>query len=223
MTLDSFENSIDKDLSWRKKEFANIELLIQEKSMNTSLLETLYRSAILLLYSHWEGHIKYCSRQYIKYICSQKLKCSELKDNFHQIMLGKYISDKNISQLSAGNIHHQQELFNFFRNQQQHTFKVNEEHTISTQSNLNFERLSVILSQLGFEIGSLAMKKAFIDEKLLDGRNSIAHGNRQGKTKPETLYVEIKTELLGMIEYFHSLIRESIINQTYLKETRELL
>lgn len=221
MTLDAFENSLDRDLSWRKKEFSNIELLIQEKSGNAPLLDTLYRSAILLLYSHWEGHIKYCAREYIKYICSQELKCSKLKDNFHQIMLGKYISDKNISQLNAGNIHHQQELFHFFRNQQQHTFKVNEEHTISTQSNLNFERLSIILSQLGFEIGSLEMKRAFIDEKLLDGRNSIAHGNRQGKTKPKELYGEIKNELLAMIEYFHSLIKESISNQTYLKATTE--
>lgn len=221
MTLESFENSLDRDLGWRKKEFSNIELLILEKSENSSLLETLYRSAILLLYSHWEGHIKHCARQYIKYICSHNYRCSELQDNFHQIMLGKYISDKNISQLNAGNIHHQQELFYFFKNQQLHTFKVDEMHTISTQSNLNFERLSIILSQLGVEIGSLETKKAFIDEKLLDGRNSIAHGNRQGNIKPEKLYGEIKDELLAMIEYFHSLIRESIINQTYLKTTME--
>lgn len=221
MTLEAFENSLDRDLSWRKKEFSNIELLIQEKLENASLLETLYRSAILLLYSHWEGHIKYCARQYLKYICSYNYKCSELQDNFHQIMLGKYISDKNISQLNAGNIHHQQELFYFFKNQQEHTFKVNEENTINTQSNLNFERLSIILSQLGFETGSLETKRAFIDEKLLDGRNSIAHGNRQGRTKPEILYGEIKTELLAMIEHFHALISESISNQMYLKSVTE--
>lgn len=221
MTLESFENSLDRDLSWRKKEFANIELLIQEKSENTSLMETLYRSAILLLYSHWEGHVKYCARQYIKYICSYEHKCSELQDNFHQIMLGAYISDKKISQLNAGDIHHQQELFYFFRNQQQHTFKVNEEKTINTQSNLNFKRFSIILSQLGLKIDNFQTKKAFIDEKLLDGRNSIAHGSRQGNTKPEQLYKDIKRELLEMIENFHSLIKESVSNQTYLKTTTE--
>lgn len=221
MTLESFEDSLAKDLSWRKKEFSNLELLIQEKLGNNSLLETLYRSAILLLYSHWEGHIKYCARQYIKYINSHNHRCSDLKDNFHQIMLGKFISTKQISPLNAGNIHHQKELFNFFREQHIHTFNVNEEHTITTKSNLNFEQLSIILLQLGFETGPLETKKVFIDEKLLDGRNSIAHGNRQGKTKPETLYREIKTELLEMIENFHSLIRESIANGTYLKKTTE--
>ncbi|KDB44938.1 MAE_28990/MAE_18760 family HEPN-like nuclease, partial [Glaesserella parasuis] len=155
------------------------------------------------------------------YINSQKHQCSELKDNFHQIMLGKHLSDQRISSLDGENIHHQKVLFSFFKEQMQAIFKINEEKTISTKSNLNYDTLSLILLQLGLEDENFETKKVFIDEKLLDGRNSIAHGNKQGKTTPKDLYTEIKTELLDMIENFHHLIKESISDQTYLKTTRE--
>ena len=221
ISVEKFESNLDRDISWRKKEFSNLELLIQEKEENKSLLETLYRSAILLLYSHWEGHIKYCARYYIKYISSQDHKCFELKENFQQIMLGKHLSEKQIDPLNGKYIYHQQVLFNFFRGNMQNIFKVNEDETITTKSNLNFENLSIILSQLGLELGDLETKKAFIDEKLLDGRNSIAHGSKRGREDLQSLYEDIKKELLEMIEYFHSLISESIINQTYLKQPVE--
>lgn len=221
MTQEQFEKKLTRDLAWRKKEFSNLELLIQEqeKSQNKSVSETLYRAAILLLYSHWEGHIKYCARQYIKYICSYNHKCNELKDNFHQILLGEHLSEKDVSQLNGNSVHHQQMLFEFFKNQMQHTFNVNEKYTINTRSNLNFEQLSIILLQLGFELGDLETKKAFIDEKLLDGRNSIAHGQKKGSEDLNSLYNEIKAELLVMIEYFHTLTKDSIIGRTYLKST----
>lgn len=221
MDLEQFDKKLTRDLSWRKREFSHLELLIQEKSIDIHLSETLYRAAILLLYSHWEGHIKHCARQYIKYICSHDYKCAELKDNFHQIMLGKHLSEKEIPHLNGESIHHQQLLFNFFKEQMQHTFKVNEEQTISTRSNLNFEQFSIILLQLGFKAGDLETKKAFIDEKLLDGRNSISHGQKKGKEELKSLYEEIKNELLNMIEYFHDLTKDSIINQTYLKTAEE--
>lgn len=223
MTEEQFENKLTRDLSWRKKEFSNLELLIQQKHENasTSETDTLYRAAILLLYSHWEGHIKYCAQLYIKYICSLDHKCIELKDNFHQIMLGKHLSKEKISQLNGSNVHHQKMLFDFFKDQTQQTFKVNEDSTISTRSNLNFEQLSIIFLQLGFELGDLDTKKAFIDEKLLEGRNAIAHGNRRGKEELESLYNEIKSHLLRMIEHFHDLTRNSISNKTYLKPAVE--
>ncbi|MFG4431772.1 MAE_28990/MAE_18760 family HEPN-like nuclease, partial [Acinetobacter baumannii] len=74
------EASIDNDILWRKREFTTLKFLIQGARKHER--NVLIRSAIVLLYSHWEGHIKHCALAYLNYLNHKGYSYEQLKDNF---------------------------------------------------------------------------------------------------------------------------------------------
>jgi hypothetical protein len=78
-TSEEFYNAISDDLSWRKKELSIVRTrvdLAKPKQANTEI-----RSAILLLYAHWEGFNKIGCELYLEYIKQLKLTYAELSNN----------------------------------------------------------------------------------------------------------------------------------------------
>tara|TARA_Y100000994_G_scaffold152481_1_gene124871 strand:+ start:591 stop:992 length:402 start_codon:yes stop_codon:yes gene_type:complete len=75
-------DKLEADLGWRKKEITNLLLLENEKNRHI-----IFKSALLLLYSHWEGFVKNASKAYLEYVSSKKINIEMLTDNFKAIAL----------------------------------------------------------------------------------------------------------------------------------------
>ena len=211
--LEKLEDCLNEDLVWRRKEITSLNFLIKRSRQNDKLI--IFRAAIALMYSHWEGHIKFCSHAYLNYLNHQGLSCNALADSFVQMNLGT----KFKSTESVHNHKTQKELHEYFCRLSSYTFKVDEEKAISTKSNLNYEILESILEKLGLSTASFKLKENFIDATLINYRNAIVHGERRSVEDVKNAYVSIESNLLEMILDFHNVIKASASNKDYLKNS----
>ena len=78
-SINELQDALDKDMAWRIKELANIKSIL---SKSAKFEETIVRTGILILYSHWEGFVKNASIAYINFVSSKKLKAQDLTKNF---------------------------------------------------------------------------------------------------------------------------------------------
>ena len=202
MKYEKLEKAINNDLSWRRQEFTEFNFLLQDDELSPYRKEVMLKASIALLYSHWEGHIKFSARKYIEYISEQKLPVGDLTENFKQIFLPAYFCNHT---LNLKNIKSQQML--------------DSEKTILTNSNLNSDLATEILMQLGFDNTLFDSNKTFIDEQLLASRNAISHGDKTSISKHNlnNIYDQIKIYLLKMLESFDEQILDSASNKLYLR------
>lgn len=215
MKYEKLEKAINNDLSWRRQEFTEFNFLLQDDELSPYRKEVMLKASIALLYSHWEGHIKFSARKYIEYISEQKLPVGDLTENFKQIFLPAYFCNHT---LNLKNIKSQQMLHDFFQ-ENESLFKVDSEKTILTNSNLNSNLATEILMQLGFDNTLFDSNKTFIDEQLLASRNAISHGDKTSISKHNlnNIYDQIKIYLLKMLESFDEQILDSASNKLYLR------
>lgn len=212
-TTYELDESIDKDIKWRKREFTTLKFLINRCRNHEK--EVLIRSAIVLLYSHWEGHIKHCALAYLNYLNSKGYSYNQLKENFLLLSL----SDKFNEGFSIKKFPSQKEIYDYFLSPRHESFCIKEDSVIDTKSNLKYEIVLNILQQLGLDDQVYALKQNFIDSKLLRCRNHIAHGEFIPIADLIDTYNELEIELLNMIQIFQNLIKNAASNKDYLKKT----
>lgn len=230
MTIQDFEDKIIDDWTWRKREVSDL-ILFAEKEENTVLL----KSIILLLYAHWEGYIKKCSKTYLKYICDHKPIFKNLTDNFKAVAL-KGISKELLKSSETLNLKSEFvyiEKFNNIDNLGVHKhIKIDLENEkdksiINTQDNLNPEVFKSILKIIGLEYKKQCeSKEIFINSYLLTNRNSIGHGGKE-LFKDAEFDLEIKSLkklrdiTIVIIENFRDELIEFAGKELYLKSNAE--
>lgn len=212
-TLEKLEDSLNEDLVWRKREITSLKFLLNRTRKSDEAV--LFRAAIALMYSHWEGHIKFCSHAYLNYLNHLGLSCEVLSDSFVQMNLGAKFEAND----SVRNYKIQKKLHDYFCKPSSYTFKVDEEKAISTKSNLNYEILESILNKLGLSAEGFKLKENFINATLLDYRNAIVHGEKRSLEDIKSAYISIEENLLEMIQSFHEMIKTSASNKEYLKNS----
>lgn len=220
-TLEKLQEKLDKNLSWRKKELTII--MNQIDSTSGEVLSTSIRSGLTLLYAHWEGYIKSTSREYLKFLNLQGISCASLIDNLFILYLKKTVKDA--SQSNKNQVHAQ--IYNKIHNGKVETFYVDvmDKDIINTESNLSYEVMEDLLFSLGLEAKEYELKKHFIKDNLLDGRNKIAHGEyyrfirkESDEKKEKEEYRELYREILNLIERFKDQILDAAIDEKYKKE-----
>lgn len=232
MTIKDFEDRIIEDWTWRKREVSDL-ILIAEKEENTVLL----KSIILLLYAHWEGYIKKCSKTYLKYICDHKPILSDLTDNFKAVALKGITGEimKSAETLTLQNEMIYIEKFSKIDNHSIHKhIKIDlenekDKNVINTQDNLNPKVFKNILKIIGLVYKKqYEGKEVFINSYLLSNRNAIGHGSKE-LFKDEQFELEIKSLkklrdiTLVIIENFRDELIRFASEQLYLKSNNEKL
>lgn len=176
--LEDLIETIDGDIAWRKKEVSSIILMHNEKNS-----ELIVKLSVLLLYSHWEGCVKNLCKLYLGYVSNLSIKLPELTDNFKAITLKGRLRKINESNNQL-NIANELKFIRSIDEISEKRFKFknksgNGKNIINTKSNLKYEIFKSFIEILGIgEKSCLATKKIYIDEKLLNNRNKIAHGNK---------------------------------------------
>jgi hypothetical protein len=219
--LEKLQEKLDRQLVWRKKELHFLKDSIRDSEDH--MLNTAIRAGILLLYSHWEGFIKMTSREYLKYLNQQNCRVSQMKDNLLALHL-----KKTIIELSSTNKTSKIPILLNKINNSEETFKVKpmDRDIINTNHNLNFEWFYEILYTLGIVNDEFETKKHYIDKKLLDKRNDIAHGeytqfvilyDQHSIKSAKDDFFELFDVIINLLDKFKDEIVEAGINKSHLK------
>lgn len=229
MTLDELLSEIQEDKAWRNQELIHFENILANAQPQEQILVS--KALILLLYSHFEGHVKFIFTCYVEAINQLNLTCGDVITPLVASSLDKIFEEfKNTQRNPRNNSLFKQEhtkgflelgrRVEFLENFEQiMTTPVNLETGIivDTESNLTKKVLLKILFRIGFD-NQIFEPKLGIIEKLIEYRNHIAHGNRKnGWTYEE--YNNVKNEIEELIRHIRSNVIRHFSTQAFKKST----
>ncbi len=214
-TLNDLSDRLSKDLVWRKKELSVLESLVETRSFAQDKTNALIRSGIPLLYAHWEGYIKCAASAYLEFVSSQKnLKYNDLTYNFVAIAMKRKLNEASATNQST--IHNQ--VIRFLMESMDQRIDIPTDDVIKTGSNLSSSLFQQILALLGIEYKPYELKQKLIDEKLLQKRNQIAHGEYLDVDMAS--YQELHEKIIEMMELFKNQIENHAIQKLYLRPSK---
>lgn len=198
-TLTELQDKLDQDIQWRKKEIVDFKFIIENNRTSTRIAP-LVRGGIALSYAHWEGFVKMASSIFISFISTKKIPLGNMKMNF--------IALSYLKRINKGNgIEECINLISDIINNGGQACKISDKDVIDTKSNLKFHVLKDILISLGLEESHFASNENFIDKKLVEPRNDIAHG-----TYRDIVYEDfdiVYRNVIPLMEYFKTLIENN--------------
>jgi hypothetical protein len=207
-TTEELIDRIAADLVWRRKELSELRALVQE-SDGQLRARVLIRSAVALLYAHWEGFVKRTSAYYLEFVASHRLPYRRLAPNFVGLTLRtKFLELSASEKVSSANL-----LADFFCTGLDKQSNVPYRNVIDTKSNLSSKVLLDILSALGLNHALFQTRLHFIDSSLVNRRNHIAHGEDLFVSVQE--YLELHDDVLSLIETYRNEIENSSVQRRY--------
>jgi len=213
-TLDELTNKLDEELAWRKKELSAFKYYI-DKPQTGSRRDVLSRCGIVILYAHWEGFVKLASKYFLEFLSTKRLRNEQLKNNLLTLSLYHSVNFSSESRKYS----EYGKVTNFFIENFSDRAILPHRTGLDTKSNLSSTVLKEILWCLGIDYSWYETKEKFIDSRLLDRRNHIAHGKE--------LYVDIKefeemrsivTEMMAKLK---TELENSAVTESYIKVAPE--
>lgn len=211
-TLEQLNNILSEDLSWRKKELAEVRSLVELRNVSNQRHKASIRGGVCILYSHWEGFIKLAANSYLEHVRSQKLTYRDLSTNFLALAMKQKLNEAKDTNKSSIYI----PVCDFFLSELDQRCSLPKD-SISTASNLSSEILKEITHVLGLDFSHYSTKSVLINIKLLETRNKIAHGNYLEFGREE--YVELHGEVINMLDLFRNQIENAAIEKEYMQST----
>lgn len=204
-SLLELQEEMASDFAWRRKELHQLKSVVIANPLPPKR-DMCIRSAVALLYAHWEGFVKKIGTSYVKFVASQRLRHDSLAPNFLAMAAGTTISN------AAGCTKFQVRMavVNFFREMANTRSNLPWRSGVNTKANLNSEVLRDIVTSLGLDYSKYQTKEKLIDEKLLSNRNKIAHGQYLSLAHAE--YLALHDDVMDLMQAFYDDI-ESAANQ----------
>lgn len=196
--------ALSSNLAWRKQELTALRLTMKRQQSQVFL-----RSWVALLYAHWEGFIKSSSRFYLEFVNNQRLTNRQLKSEFVAIaMKGKLrsASESNRIQLYL-------DVTKLFRERVDERWELSSD-PVKGVGNVTSKVLKEIVQTLGLDFTPFETKLHLIDERLVDARNNVAHGELFEFDHDEV--IELHDEILKMIEDFRTQLDNAASTGAYL-------
>ncbi|MGD9633568.1 MAG: MAE_28990/MAE_18760 family HEPN-like nuclease [Pirellulales bacterium] len=197
------------DFAWRKKELTLLRSTVYARR-NDANLNAFIRSAVALLYAHWEGFVKFVGTSYLEFVARQHVRHCDLATNFLAVAMGRAIFDASTSKKMAGRIG----IVDFFRNGLSQKSNIQWQGGVNTKANLGAAVLQEIILKLGLDYAPHQTKEKLIDEKLLRNRNHIAHGQYLVVGYDE--YMDLHVEILRLMQVFYDQVEDAAMARKYL-------
>jgi hypothetical protein len=204
-TYDGLSKKLYDEFSWRRKELTLLKskIPLEKNSLQSAML----RSALPLLYAHWEGFVKLTMSYYLEYVSKKHLKHNELKNTFIALSLQNKLGDLNNS-----SIENRTKIIEFLFNDLDKQSNIPKKNIINTKSNLKFDVLKEILFILDLDDSHIDSKKDLIND-LVAERNHIAHGEQQ-LVDLET-YENFFNDIIALMDYLKTTIENNAIQEKY--------
>lgn len=210
-TIEDLQEAVDAEMAWRKHDLTAIKANIN--SSRAFAKDSALRAGITLLYAHWEGAIKNIASYYLQYVSNLKLPYNKLMSNFLAISTKAEIN----SFTETNKVSLQTKVIDTVF--AKYAIKSNIPYTdvIKTNSNLNSNVFSEIMSTIGLKCDYYETNYTLIDEVLLNMRNRIAHGQKLDiLSLDEDRYNEIHDKILSLMVAFSNQVTNAAINKEYL-------
>lgn len=158
-------------------------------------------------YSHWEGFVKYVTTYFFNYITFLSLSRKELSDNFLASCI-QHLSDGRKSANAT------EEIIKCIKDEN-YKFDYNITVLTSAESNLKYEVLTKIASNLAIDISELDTKKALLDNIVLERRNNVAHG--ENIFADYSYGIEVAEYVMDFMQTFKTILQNNIATRGYHK------
>ena len=200
---------IDKDSVWRKREIINLQGTVLRNTNNKKVMPIL-KSLVLVSYSHWEGFVKATSSFYLSFLQVQSFPSNQLSVRLLSSLY--FWNDQKKPKKAQDSISRYEDLIK--GNQREFSFYIDD--MCSTESNLNYDVLSKIMSSIGLDSTSFLLEKPFIDERLLKFRNKFAHGDYSydGEMNINEA-IEISKKVLELMTMFKTELENAIVSESF--------
>ena len=178
----------------------------------TSGHEAMLRSAVLVVYAHWEGFVKKSCEYYIKHINERITRYHvPLTDHFYSFLLWQEFRKQGDHQFWKNPAPFIDAVRSFFSTRtEKDTLPFD---ILDAESNLSSKVLKKLIVLVDIDYGLFKTKEKLIDENLLDKRNRIAHGERITIKLEE--YTEIEREVRDLIDIFQKAIEDCVQQEKY--------
>lgn len=207
-TTDELIEKVGSDLIWRRKELSELKGLVQE-TQGQIRSRVIIRSAVALLYAHWEGFVKKASAYYLEFVSSHRLPYGRLAPNFVALALKAKFHELSASEkISGANL-----LAEFFCTSLNKQSNVPYKGAVDTKSNLSSKVLQDILSALGIPHNNFSTRMNFIDSNLVNPRNHIAHGEDFNLNTQECM--DLHDAVMSLLETYKNEVENAAVLKSY--------
>lgn len=210
-TINQFLSKLNDELTWRQREI--IDLRMQAQRKNAAGQKPLLRAGTTLLYSHWEGFIKNASEHLLNYIANQHLKNSELSDIF---LIHSYKSHL-FSLSDSKSVVIALESLRFIFGEMNASARISYRNFVDTESNLKSSVFDRIARSVGVDVNNYMHLYPFIDETIVNKRNSIAHGEYLDIDADE--YKRISDKVFELIRCYKTDIENIAVQRTFTRKS----
>ncbi|ENM8380946.1 TPA: MAE_28990/MAE_18760 family HEPN-like nuclease [Vibrio alginolyticus] len=227
MSLESFQEQLEVERTWREDEIRFLDNLQREYDEEKRF--KFRRSIMCLYYAHIEGFVQFAFSLYVDEINKQELKCSEVKPviaaaTLHNEFMALQNKDKKSKifkktlpdETHIHRLSRQVEFVESFSLVNDLTVIVPDGY-INTESNVGKQVLEKLLYQVGLEYDDLKHTYGSLN-KLLNTRNDIAHGKKKYGINDED-YTNYHTCCLGIIQHVSQKLTTAYGHNRYLKTT----
>jgi hypothetical protein len=205
---EELQESLQNDRIWRRRELSSLITAARNASLEERA--AILRAFICLQYAHWEGFVKSGCQDYLRLIAARRLRLVELKEGFSMLpgspirKLADLIQRNEILEAVEGG------FLRDYDSARIHSRMAE----INTESNLRYETLQKISSLICVDL-SLDVDGDYLDRRLADRRNGVAHGEWQSFELEEIL------ELRATCNYWMDSILNTLVaaaqSQLYLR------
>lgn len=204
-TRDALCDIIDAEYVWRYREIIILKDILYKNKMKPKVESSLARALVILSYSHWEGFVKYAASYFFSYLSFIALS----RDQMAPEMLASCIQHLCDNRKAADAIN---EILRCLNNPK-YKFNYVESILTSAESNLNYDVLLKISTNMGLDISSLDTKRARLDMVVLGRRNDMAHGE---KTNVDYDYgIEVSNAVIEFMQDYKTLLLNMISEERY--------
>lgn len=193
-------DEIDKEYTWRLYEIDTLKGLLQKERNKPKKVAPLAKALIVLSYSHWEGFVKYSTEYFFMYMQHLNLNRKNMSSEFLASCIQHLNDNKKAADATADILR--------CLTDENFTFQYNLSVLSSAESNLQFDVLRKIASNIALDISSLETKKALLDEIVLRRRNDVAHGDHV--FADYSYGVDVCTHVLSLMKEYKDLLQNHI-------------
>jgi hypothetical protein len=195
--------ALQADSAWRKKEISSLKQRIARADGEPRAI--LMRAAIVILYAHWEGFVRFAAETYITHINERVARFNTpLSQHYRELLMWRCLKRK-------GDFPHAKSpmaFLDFMQDWRTSPDVLLPDDLIDAESNLDSRVLGKILRIIDVPFVDFESKKNLIDEKLLGRRNPIAHGKKMSISIDE--YSEADREVRELLDIFQRKIEDCV-------------
>jgi len=176
-TVGELQQALDSSLVWRRIELSALRAEVDRSAAanaTSPLARAMARSALAMLYAHWEGFVRDSLATYVDFLSKRRLRFGELNEG---LLMTVFASLHR--RIASGDEAAAQLLVDAVRRPATSRPQIPKNSMVNTRSNLRFVVLCEILDSVGIDSTEFETRAQLIDRSLCDARNAIAHGREQ--------------------------------------------